>query len=191
VKTYQCPADATISGGFSANFIGTRAASSYGANFQLFGTAAAGGNAHAPQYNVGNIPDGTSNTIAFAEVFGAWNNVTLNTGGTPTLTAGTHATARAYPGPSYNQNPPAVTTGGPYLHAAVGDSLSYAYPYQAPQIPATQASCDKPRSQSFHPGSVVVALADGSVRLVNSSITQTTWQNALTPADGNVLGPDW
>ena len=32
---------------------------------------------------------------------------------------------------------------------------------------------------------------DGSVRGVNSSITQVTWQRAFTPDDGQVLGSDW
>jgi type II secretory pathway pseudopilin PulG len=36
-----------------------------------------------------------------------------------------------------------------------------------------------------------VAMADGSVRLVSSKITATTWEAALTPAGGEILGADW
>jgi hypothetical protein len=32
---------------------------------------------------------------------------------------------------------------------------------------------------------------DGSVKAISSSISATTWVNALTPDDGNVLGPNW
>jgi hypothetical protein len=38
---------------------------------------------------------------------------------------------------------------------------------------------------------LIVGLMDGSVRSVGAGITITTWSNALNPADGNVLGPDW
>jgi hypothetical protein len=32
---------------------------------------------------------------------------------------------------------------------------------------------------------------DGSVRGVSSSISNPTWQYALDPADGNILGTNW
>ena len=37
----------------------------------------------------------------------------------------------------------------------------------------------------------MVGLADGSVRLVNPSISQLTWTSAMLPADGVPLGSDW
>ncbi len=67
IKTYQCPSDFTLSNGWSGAQVGGWMGTSYSANFQLFGTVRAGGNADAPQFNIGNIPDGTSNTIAFTE----------------------------------------------------------------------------------------------------------------------------
>jgi prepilin-type N-terminal cleavage/methylation domain-containing protein/prepilin-type processing-associated H-X9-DG protein len=39
-------------------------------------------------------------------------------------------------------------------------------------------------------GGVQIAMADGSVRTVNPSISTTTTQNLINPADGNVLGSD-
>ena len=33
--------------------------------------------------------------------------------------------------------------------------------------------------------------ADGSVRVVTSGVSHKTWKEALTPAGGEVLGPDW
>ena len=39
---------------------------------------------------------------------------------------------------------------------------------------------------------ILLGLGDGSVRMISASrITFTTWSNALDPADGNPLGPDW
>ncbi len=39
---------------------------------------------------------------------------------------------------------------------------------------------------------IMLGLGDGSVRAISAKgITFTTWSNALDPADGNPLGPDW
>jgi prepilin-type N-terminal cleavage/methylation domain-containing protein/prepilin-type processing-associated H-X9-DG protein len=53
------------------------------------------------------------------------------------------------------------------------------------------AGCDFLRAQSGHQSGMNVALADGSVRLVSPTISQDTWQKALLPQDGGVLGSDW
>jgi prepilin-type N-terminal cleavage/methylation domain-containing protein/prepilin-type processing-associated H-X9-DG protein len=44
---------------------------------------------------------------------------------------------------------------------------------------------------SPHSGGINVSLGDGSVRLVSQGVSGTTWWYALTPAGGEVLGPDW
>jgi type II secretory pathway pseudopilin PulG len=38
---------------------------------------------------------------------------------------------------------------------------------------------------------VIVGMADGSARMVKDKISPQTWQAAITPAGGEVLGPDW
>jgi len=38
---------------------------------------------------------------------------------------------------------------------------------------------------------VTVGIADGSVRAVSTKISEATWRAAITPAGGEVLGPDW
>src|SRR5579859_1621093 len=38
---------------------------------------------------------------------------------------------------------------------------------------------------------VFVGLADGSARSVKNTISRPTWEYAMDPADGMVLGPDW
>jgi prepilin-type N-terminal cleavage/methylation domain-containing protein/prepilin-type processing-associated H-X9-DG protein len=51
--------------------------------------------------------------------------------------------------------------------------------------------CDNWRAQAGHIGGMNVALVDGSVRFISSSISQQTWTAALLPQDGQTLGSDW
>jgi prepilin-type N-terminal cleavage/methylation domain-containing protein len=176
IKTYQCPSDFTLSNGWCSNQVGKWMGSSYGANFQVFGTVRAGATADAPQYTLNNIPDGTSNTVAFAENYAAVSN---------------GSSAWAYPGIDYGLwNVCPIIANTRVLNPANG------YPYQTyafglPQIQPTQAQAVKAVAQGIHTGQIMVGLMDGSVRGVSGSVSQPTWQNALTPADGNVLGSDW
>jgi prepilin-type N-terminal cleavage/methylation domain-containing protein len=52
-------------------------------------------------------------------------------------------------------------------------------------------ACDYRRLQALHSGTMMAALADGSVRAVNSSISALTWERVCAPSDGAVLGNDW
>jgi type II secretory pathway pseudopilin PulG len=93
LKVYVCPTDNTVSRGFPANQSGSNTANapyyfpwsacSYAVNYQVFGavsdyavvivpgaTFERGNSAFSP-YNIASIPDGTSNTVFFGEVFGA------------------------------------------------------------------------------------------------------------------------
>jgi prepilin-type N-terminal cleavage/methylation domain-containing protein len=86
LKLFQCQADTTIRSGYSANQAATNtaaapyyfpwAASSFAANYQVFGTendfrSPAFGNSCGSKYHIDNIPDGTSNTVFFGEQFAA------------------------------------------------------------------------------------------------------------------------
>jgi prepilin-type N-terminal cleavage/methylation domain-containing protein len=167
IKTYQCPADFTLSNGWSAVQIGGWMGTSYSANFQVFGPVRAGGNADAPSYSIANIPDGTSNTIGFGEQYAACYN-----GGN----------LWAYPGIDWSwQWTPVIANTRTFPGVAFG----------VPQSNPTQAVADKRFSQSAHTGQVLVGLMDGSVRGVNSSVSQLTWQYALQADDGQTLGSNW
>jgi len=173
VKTYLCPSDFTITNGWSANQVGGWKASSYSYNDQMFGTIRPGNNTNSlvSQFNIGNIPDGTSNTIAFGEQYGA---------------CGSNGNLWAYPGIPWGwQWSTAIAVANNPWTAGVTNWNA------VPQFQPTQALCDKGRAQSAHTGQILVLLMDGSVRGVSSSITQNTWQFALTPADGNVLPSNW
>jgi hypothetical protein len=48
-----------------------------------------------------------------------------------------------------------------------------------------------PKLGGQFPGHFAVVMADTSVRLVRNMVSKETLQNAINPADGNPLGPDW
>ena len=52
-------------------------------------------------------------------------------------------------------------------------------------------NCNAFLPQAFSSGGVLVGLGDGSVRNVNPGVSLTTWQAAITPDGGEVLGSDW
>jgi prepilin-type N-terminal cleavage/methylation domain-containing protein len=169
IKTYQCPSDFTLSSGFSGAQVNQWGGASYGANQRVFGTLHPGGNADVPQYSIGNIPDGTSNTIAFAETYSATNN-------------NSYGNLWAYPGIDWAWQ----------WHPVIGNARTHgggvgSGAYQVPQSTPTLAQADRVRSQSAHTGSVQVLLMDGSVKGVSTSVTPQTWYNALQADDGNVL----
>jgi prepilin-type N-terminal cleavage/methylation domain-containing protein len=316
MKIYQCPADATISNGYSGNQNTTNttpatapgayvqwAASSYSANYLMFGTVnsfgavgllpsqvPAGGNFAAAAFNIGNIPDGTTNTVFFGEQFSA-TGTGLGVSSAPGTFTATTGNLWAYPGvanysntayscstfptpqttvtaldyggyqpvgngladsttgtvsylwapcfansnqnygfgnsltsggwyngsiflnnvnPGNGFNPPfapapaTITATAPSL--ASGGSPNNATPVvnffgyniksgqywdAPPQTGVIQSTADKSRLQSFHTNAVIVCMGDGSVRVVNGSITQGTWYSAINPADGIPLGADW
>jgi prepilin-type N-terminal cleavage/methylation domain-containing protein len=65
---------------------------------------------------------------------------------------------------------------------------AYALPFQ--QVPIVKF-CNPQLLQSFSAGGLVVGMGDGSVRIVNQGISNTTWGFAIDPGDGFPLGADW
>ncbi|OWK45204.1 DUF1559 domain-containing protein [Fimbriiglobus ruber] len=171
---FGCPSDSTLTSGTAITNPGW-AGTSYGANAGLFGGVVTTNgpvpyNSRMPQYTVANIPDGTSNTIAAAEVIAGCQE-----GGT--------AYARLWTVTWDDQS------WNPEVGLTTGDSTWN----QPPQSGVTVAlqNCDRARAQAIHTGVCNTLLMDGSVRNVSTSISALTWQYALTPGDGNVLGSDW
>jgi prepilin-type N-terminal cleavage/methylation domain-containing protein len=52
-------------------------------------------------------------------------------------------------------------------------------------------TCDFTLAQTPHPGGMLTAMADGSVRTVAPSIAPATYWAAITPAGGETFGGDW
>ncbi len=59
------------------------------------------------------------------------------------------------------------------------------------QVLPAAATCQTFMAQTPHRAGLLVALADGSGRTISPNISLATYKAALTPARGDVLGPDW
>ena len=192
IKTYYCPSDYTINNG--VNTFGY-AAASYGCNYQLFGSVVFKTGFYSC-YKIGNIPDGTSNTVAFAEhlsvgyvsggrclnIWDAWS--TSNKSFHDNRGDANHG-----PWIGVNAKLPQISS-----WCTVGDTLNGAGPYYWYSIQINPGSGTKNHRcsvSSAHSGFLQAALADGSVRSVNGSITKATWILALTPDDNQPMGSDW
>src|SRR5262249_20099940 len=124
-----------------------------------------------------SIPDGTSNTIFFAEVYGTCGNAgSLDSGGTwGSLWADANSVWR----PGYNLVPGKWSVSG-YPPAR--------RPHDQPHF---YNSCDPNRPQSGRTGGLNVCMGDGSVRFVLVGISASTWATVNDPQDGGVPGNDW
>jgi prepilin-type N-terminal cleavage/methylation domain-containing protein len=177
VSQYISPADPTMisdSGGLA----------SYAANAQVFK-----GIPHLPR----SFRDGTSNTIAFAEHY-AFNCQTMqfnwHYGIPPQFDHDLHRATFADFDPTISPYDPnqddvyPVTTGNP--PTSVGSLANLTFQTR-PRI----ADCDPRLPQTPHSGGMLVALADGSVRVLGSDMSAATFWAAVTPSGGEQLGEDW
>jgi prepilin-type N-terminal cleavage/methylation domain-containing protein/prepilin-type processing-associated H-X9-DG protein len=146
---------------------GRNARASYGANGQIFKHNYQWGSIGLLKFPT-NIPDGTSSTIFYAEKL-SWCN-------------------------SGNYTDNYWPDWGPIISSSdEGDPTGPGAPTPqiSPRMSGSQAICDGGVASSPHTGGINVALADGSVRFVGSSVSSQTWWFALTPAGGETLGNNW
>ena len=175
----QCPTDSTMSSGYAASQVNAWAATSYVPNAYIFGKVRGGGNSDVPGYSLGAMPDGTSTTMAFAEVTGTTGflNGSANNGGHlwtyPGIDWGGSSWTPLFANfRSFGPNPP-TTAGGAALFGP-----------QAGTITATTS--DRARVQSMHTGIVHVLMFDGSVRGISTNVdVNNIWQNLVRGDDGN------
>jgi prepilin-type N-terminal cleavage/methylation domain-containing protein len=184
VKGFLCPSDPSTGANGVVTVQGvTGGASSYAPNAQVFGTVDANGNlvnsapggATMPPNWAGaaripsSFPDGTSNTLLFAEKY-------------PQCNAG--GSLWGYPG--------GVPWTAGFANSAFGaNAVGPASKFQVRPSPFTSASCDSALASTAHTGGMQVCLGDASVRFLSSGISPATWWAACTPAGGEVLGTDW
>jgi prepilin-type N-terminal cleavage/methylation domain-containing protein len=193
LKTLQCPSDITNSNGLDSSK--TLPTTSYAANGYLFGGSngpgttttgiSANGNNTVALYTIANIPDGTSNTIMWTEM--SANRVDGS--------GNVWATDYASMVPATNFNWPLFNTTYPAAAASVW--LPQFNPISLTGTPAGA----RPTTgfvQGYHTATLVVGLADGSVRGVSASVTTSAtsspvgaWVGASLPADGSVLDSSW
>jgi prepilin-type N-terminal cleavage/methylation domain-containing protein len=192
VKTFICPSDAS---GISP--AGTGAGwnlCSYNVNGQVF---------------VGQYPalghsfsDGTSSRVMYVEHLALCRNPAGGNSATdgrnvwPAVNLTTGDPVCYWPGETTGGTPPGFPGfGAAYPTAQIpdpanGNAMEWKIPQAAPSL-GTTGTCDPTTANAGHIGGVLVSLADGSVRLVSSGVSQRTWNAALTPAGGETMGSDW
>jgi prepilin-type N-terminal cleavage/methylation domain-containing protein len=116
--------------------------------------------------------DGTSNTIMFAEKYAQCGTAA-------------NAVTSFYWGETNGWCPRPGPPGG-------DGTVPGFYSINPPQPKVSWTTqCNPCMLQAPWASGIQVGLADGSIRVVNSSISASTWMYAVLPADGNVLGSDW
>lgn len=210
IKTWQCPSDPTpynsllatgttsggvTGGGFANVYSGTSYAPNamlFGSNFVNTSSTAVNGLGYLAQYNIANIPDGTSNTVGMVERYNSFPNNLYSSSysNNPWTTAMTSLTnTSSYP---LLVNVTSAIT-AQYPLSTAGSSGTYLQnPNMLPQIACTPPTAAVPtRPNSAHTGVLLVLMMDGSGRGVAASVSAPTWGIAVSPADGLTVGSDW
>jgi prepilin-type N-terminal cleavage/methylation domain-containing protein len=186
VKVYQAPGDPSLS--YTAYTY-----MSYLANDEVTGK----------NLSIQGISDGSSNTVLVAE--GYAQCFSYNQSGN----YGYRFTEWNATGLDYTYNYSYSYTWGPSYIAKGYQNQSYSYGYhygytpkfnlvagktfqvQPPPNDYSGKGCDATLPQALSTGAIQVLLGDGSIRGVSSGVSAATWNAALTPNGGEVLGNDW
>lgn len=143
-----------------------------------------------PYYGSAAIPrtfgDGTSNTISFTT--GYMNCISPSLSAQRLYYPDQAAIPYSYSffGATQMNSPPGLTTSG---GSGTNGPVFQTQPVNSSV--AGQPGCDPWLPQSMSVSGISVGLFDGSVRMVNNSISALTWAQAATPNDGMPLGSDW
>ncbi|MCX7699342.1 MAG: DUF1559 domain-containing protein [Gemmataceae bacterium] len=178
IPTLICPSDPSVNQGMNTTSHGGAmywGASCYGANNYVFGDPPAGHTMKEISIPAA-IPDGLSNTVFFAELYGTCGNTGQQHG------SGTWgslwADANSIWRPGFNL--------GWYKSGAGVENYPPSPMFQSQPHPYN--SCDPSRPQSGHSGGINVALGDGSVRFLSTMMDPVTWARLADPRDGQFVG---
>jgi hypothetical protein len=144
----------------------------------------------APQSITQSMPDGTANTVIFAERFRNCSPDPAHGGGC-TLPAWAWNTiwngGDCWSSPTFGAQQWAGRNSGS-LNCSGAQTNHSGVAFQAG--PSAQ-QCNWYVTQGGHTGSMQVGIGDGSCRSVSNSVALITWEHACDPRDGNPLGSDW
>jgi prepilin-type N-terminal cleavage/methylation domain-containing protein/prepilin-type processing-associated H-X9-DG protein len=183
LRILVCPSDPSVGPGGVVPVEGISwGASCYASNSQVFAPIR-----HNPQGKTrfAYITDGTSNTILYAEKYARCTSTSLGLDG---------GSFWGYCASGVFDLPPPMNQPFKPYHSGFA-IIGYFGNRQGPgsmfQVQPREGNCDPTRAATAHPGGMQVCLADGSVRTLAPSMSGTTWWAAVTPAGGEMLGPDW
>jgi len=201
VPLYGCPSDPTYNQGINSNGGNgsTWSVTSYAPNWGMFATnlfvdQTYGAWQTRSRYNIGNIPDGTSNTVGVVErysqfpAYPGYANVFVYPCSQPYW--GWVNACSIYGGSYTNPgNPPSLPFSNWYPPASIAGAN---YIQIMPPVLATpgQAAAHYQQVNTGHPVAQTM-LMDGSVRGVGATVTYQAWIWACTPEDGNPLPQNW
>lgn len=194
LKVYQCPSDPSASTGqISGSVVGPTTipspagSNNYACNPQLFNINS--GVVYAA-YKIGNIPDGTSNTIGFTE------RIALQGDGNGMLWGGYGAVGSPPVSiaslSNTSSNPPPPIIGTPITTQVLSGPI-YSYTNSTPYllIGKTPSTATGSIPSCCHAGSIQAGMMDGSVRGISSAVDAVSWTAANTPANGDLADSTW
>jgi len=213
IPVYKCPSDGTLFPYPGAVLGGgtdwTNGDCSYAGNFLVFGgwnnkdTVPSTANYDRVWDNKStlqaSIPDGTSNTILFAEKYARCDSVNAP-GGNWWMRGIFHPTSSGSPSASAPQD----SFPGDRLSAVFGGGVgqdgtrwlqgAFSKFQTQPALPFAAAAqggqCDRRVASTPHQA-MQAGMADGSVRSISGNISNTTWWIAVTPDQNDILANDW
>jgi len=212
ITNLQCPSDPSVGTAESqrglvyANTPMPWSSTNYLANWNAITSEEIGKGYRAGPIPFARLSDGLSNTILLSEGY-AWCEgrgqtafLAWHEGGGGSNYGGVHNFGVTY---GLNNHKVSVAGGEP---TAINHPLGYPNPSYSPDVnfsfqvkpvpqpvktcPKGVDCCNVMTVQSGHSG-LNVALADGSVRVVNVGISPETWRGVMLPNDGSINGGDW
>ncbi len=137
--------------------------------------------------------DGTSNTILHAEKYARCSNTYMPPEFRDGGTAWAFSSSPLFPWQPPHMNRPgkAFFPGFAIAALATRGAPNAIGPGSKFDVQPGEGNCDPTRASTSHAGGIQVGLADGTVRSLSPGMSGTTWWAAVTPAGGEVLGPDW